>query len=48
MRGNIFVNQTADHLLIFQAMFVGLGLKKIMVEEFFDDEDYDENDKPLY
>jgi hypothetical protein len=29
MCGNIFVNQAADHLLIFQAMFVGLGLKKV-------------------
>ena len=29
MRGNVSVNQAADHLLIFQAMFAGLGFEKI-------------------
>ena len=29
MRGNIFVNQAANHLLILQAMFVGLCFEKI-------------------
>jgi hypothetical protein len=31
MRGNVFVNQATDHLLIFQAMFVGLGFEKIHI-----------------